>query len=492
MGRNSKGIIMKTKAMAHQKVGLDLLLSHPDFYALGAEQGTGKTWMVLAEAEKRFGELEALLVVAPKGVHTNWVVREIPKHLSIPTIAESWASGASQKKLRKLNKLLLKNSECLIVLAINIDALNTKKGYEFAECFLATHKCMMIIDESQRIKNPKAKRTKKAIALGGLAYSRRILSGTLVSNSPLDLFSQFSFLKKGLLGTTSYRSFVSEYADLIPEHSALVQNIQAKSRYGIAPQVVKRNADGTPIFKNLDKLSKLMSPHTYRVLKSECLDLPEKIYKIIDFELSPAHMKHYNLVKEKQRWIRDNGEIDVFTALTVINKLQQITSGFILEDGLPARFTEGSQRMNLLKEIIQDIDGQIIIWARFREEIAAIVKELSGEYPLVEYHGGIKTADREKAVDFFQSGKAKLFVANAASAGTGLTLHAAETAIYFSSTYSLEERQQSEDRCHRIGTKRNVVYIDLVASGTIDERIAAALQSKKFVAAEILGNIKSV
>jgi len=482
---------MKTKPMEHQKIGVARLNACPDQFALGAEQGTGKTWMILAEMEQRWksGELEALLVVAPKGVHVNWVTREIPKHLSIPCTAEAWVSGASQKKMRKLDGLMNASDSGLIMLGINIDAINTKKGFDFAEAFLTKYKSMMVIDESQRIKNPKAKRTKKAIALGGKAHSRRILSGTLVANSPLDLFSQYAFLQNGLLGTTSFRAFVAEFAELLPENSAMVQEIRAKSRYGIAPQIVKRTKDGRPMFKNLEKLRDMMKPWTYRVLKKDCLDLPEKIYKTFDFNLSPAHMRHYHLVKEQQRWVRADGEIDIFTALTVINKLQQITSGFILEDGMPTQMTEGKPRLDLLKEVLEDTEGQVIIWARFREEIASLVRELSPDYTYVQYHGGVKDKDRETAVDLFQSGEARLFIGNAAAAGTGLTLHAAETAIYYSSSYSLEERLQSEDRCHRIGTKNPVVYIDLVASGTIDERIAATLQAKQEVAASILDGL---
>jgi SNF2 family DNA or RNA helicase len=480
---------MKTTPMKHQVEGERLLLAAPEFFALGAEQGTGKTWMLLNDAEHQFnaGRINGLFVIAPKGVHVNWVRREIPSHMSVPNRARYWLSGSGVKHKRKMEQVFYAEPGELAVLTMNVDAVNTKAGKETAERFLKRYNAMFVIDESQRIKTPTAKRTKAIIELSKLAVSRRIASGTLVANSPLDLFSQYEFLQPGLLGTRSFRAFTAEYAELLPPDNPLVQTIRQRSRARGTPQVVAKNPDGRPKFRNLGKLHNIISPHTYRVLKEDCLDLPEKIYTTQYFELSAAQRRVYERVKSELRYERDDGEIDTFTALTLINKLRQITSGFIMVDGEATSLREAGPRLSALKEIVADNDGQLIIWASFREEIRQIYSMLVDmEIPTVTYYGDTSDADREAAIDDFQSGAARVFIGHPAAAGTGLTLTAASTVVYYSCSYSLEQRLQSEDRAHRIGVKHNVVYIDLAARDTIDEQIANALQSKKGVAAEVL------
>lgn len=475
---------MKTKAMQHQVEGCRRLAAAPQYFALGAEQGTGKTWMLLADAERQYesNSINALFIIAPNGVHINWIVREIPTHLSVPHRAEFWLSGANKAKTAALRSLLVPSEE-LTICAMNVDAVNAKSGMSYAKEFLSTYRTMLIVDESQRIKNPSALRTKRIIELGGAAVSRRIASGTLVSNSPLDLFSQYEFLAPGLLGTRSFRAFTAEYAELLPPGHPLLAHIGGRGH----PQIVKRDKDGRPIFRNTDKLARLMSPHTFRVTKDQCLDLPAKIYQTHYFDLPPKHQRAYNELKRELRFEREDGQIDVFTALTIINKLRTVTSGFILVDGEPQQL-DATQRMNALTDLIEDAAGQIIVWASFREELRQLAIELK-EHGVVTYHGGTSQKDREHAVDDFQSGKARIFIGNPAAAGVGLTLTAAQTVIYYSCSYSLEERLQSEDRCHRIGTRHSVLYIDMVARGTIDEKIAQSLQAKQSIAAQIVDSL---
>lgn len=486
---------MKTQAMEHQAVGRHLLSVNPDHYLLACEQGTGKTWMLLADAEDQWlaNQIDALLVIAPKGVHTNWVLREIPAHVEVPVRAAYYSSGASRKRKLEVEKLFRPvpyDSPILTVLTINIDAINFKEGYALAARFLKQYRCIAAIDESSRIKNPSAGRTKQAWKLGKLAVSKRIASGTPITQSPVDIFAQFEFLapEKGLLGTTSYRAFVAEYAQLLPPDHHLMKHIATKSKF--TPQVVATDAFGRKIWRNLDKLSSLLAPHMYRVLKKDCLDLPDKIYKTAYFELTPKQQKVYDQLRDELRYERDDGEIDTFTALTKIGKLQQVTSSFIIVDGVPVWVEEEvSPRINLLMEVIEDVDEEesIIIFARFREEIAQIARTLKKNgISFVEYHGGVKKDDREIAIDSFQAGTARVFIGNAQSAGIGLTLTRGTSVIYYSQTFAAEERWQSEDRAHRIGTTKNVVYTDLCAVGTVDEQISAALQNKKNTAAQIL------
>jgi len=511
---------MKTQPMQHQIVGLDRLKD--DKLMLACEQGTGKSFMALADAERRSeeGEIDGLLIIAPNGVHTNWVKREIPTHLSISHDAIEYSSGPSKTKLRQMERFFA-SSASLHIMSMSIDAAVTINGEKLARRFLQAFKCMMVVDESSTIKNPSAIRTKKIISLGNLAKIRRCLSGTPITNSPADIFSQFEFLGKGMLGTESYRAFVAEYVQLLPPNNRVVLDVVSASNpklvaeykaavagnhqrlahdllgklARISPQIQAKDANGHPKNKNLLKLKALIAPHTYRVTKAECLDLPEKIFQTIYFELSPEQRRLYDFMDEHLRYEDKNGEITIFSALTKLTKLQQITSGFIMrksDDG--ATFVEyiedaATPRMNLLMRNISEDDKPCIIWARYIEEIQHICKMLKkAGIPFVAYHGSTRKEDREAAIDNFQSGAARVFVGTQGAAGIGLTLTAAEVVYYYSNDFKLINRLQSEDRAHRIGTKHNVVYVDLVANDTIDEKITSALQHKAEVAAFILGD----
>jgi len=479
---------MKTTPMAHQVTGRELLRANPMGYALGAEQGTGKTWMVLDDAEHQAnrGRINAMLVVAPKGVHTNWIRREIPKHLSIPVKGLWWtpAAAQSQKQQRALKALLEPDNNNFIVLAMNVDAFNSPKGKQFAKLFLAAHVAAYVIDESQRIKNPDAARTKSILSLRDLSHTRRIASGTMMTNGPQNLFSQFEFLHPGALGTRSYKAFTSEYCELLPRNSQLVQDIIKKMPEGrrrfVDPIIIRRDSAGRPVYKNLEKLHRVLQPWMYRVLKADCLDLPPKVAQTVYFDLPTAQRKIYDNIKADLRFQREDGIVDVYNALTLGNKLMQVASGFIMVDGEVQPLVEQPDRMKALLDVLEDVEGQFIIWAVFVEQIEQIVRALKlAGISTVSYYGATSDKDREAAVDGFQAGEVRAFVANPAAAGTGLTLTAAQTAIYYSRDFDLEKRLQSEDRNHRIGTVgEHVLYIDICAVDTIDERVTAALQHK--------------
>ena len=480
---------MKTKPMKHQEEGQARMDANPSVYALACEQGTGKTWMLLNDMERQFmgGRVNAALVIAPKGVHSNWIRREIPKHCSIPVSGYAWVSGMGKRAKAKFDAFMELEFEGLKVLAMNVDAVNTEAGYAAAAKFLKMHRCYMAVDESSRIKTPNAQRTKKLIKLGALAVSRRIASGTMVTNGPIDLFSQFEFLKPGLLGTTSYRAFVAEYAKILPPQHGLMQHVQKRNRSGQAPQIIEKDDRGRPIWRNLEKLNALLAPMMYRVKKVDCLDLPEKIYQTISFPLAPKQQGAYELMRDEFRLLLDDGDFQTVKALAALNKLRQITSGFVMVDGVAASLSESGPRLSALMEIVEDLDGQFIVWAYYREELRQVSEALAkAGLKVVQYHGGVNNADREYAVDAFQRGEVDVFVGQPQSGGIGLTLTNASTVIYYSNDFSLENRLQSEDRAHRIGTEKHVVYYDILAEDTIDEKIVDALHSKQDVANAII------
>lgn len=491
--------IMKTTPMAHQLEALRRMEGKENF-ALFCEQGTGKTWMALADAERLYskGDIEGLFVVAPKGVDANWILDEVPTHLEAPNIARFYRAGSSQKRTRHLEQIFQPREDGemppLRVLAMNYDALNTNDGMKLAQRFLNAVPSMMMLDESRRIKNVKAVRSKRVISLRKMAVVRRIGTGTPIAGAPIDVFNQMEFLQSGLLGTTSYRAFVAEYADMIEDDSPLMRHIREKNPNAarFKPQIVARNPDGTPRWKNLEKLQALLAPHCYRVLKRDCLDLPEKIYQTRFFELSPKMRKIYDKLATELQF-EHGDQILTVQRLSAQLKLQQVTSGFVyVERGEPVRIAdEAKSRLELLREIIEDLDdgAQFIIFARFREEIRMIC-EMLNELGIShgQYHGGTNDNDREASKRGFQNGTLQGFIAQQGAGGIGLTLTAAKFVIYMSNTFDAEERRQSEDRAHRTGTKHNVTYIDLIALDTVDMDIVRSLKRKDAVSAAVLGD----
>lgn len=503
---------MKTQGMQHQRDGLDWTNGRR-YYGLFWEQGTGKTWELLADTERAYeaDKCNALFVLAPKGVHANWIRREIPKHLSVPFKGAAFRTG-SAPAMRACEELNLDSSDKLKILAMNIDAINFKPGFSMAAKFLREHRAIIAIDESQRAKTPTAGVTKAALRLTPMAVARRIASGTPITNAPMDLYSQCELLKPGLLGTNSYRAFVARYAELMPDDAGIMRHIvkRMKEKHAWArkaaeagtlnlPQIIRQQG-GAPMWKNLDELTRLLEPFTMRVLKKDCLDLPEKIHQTRYFNLGAAQQRAY--IKLRDELILEVGEdLLAVTALGARTKLQQITSGFVLIEGEPRYVEElATPRLELLKEVALDQQGPFIVWAHFREEIASIMRTFSEMgIPACEYHGDVKDKARDEAVDGFQSGEFLAFVGQPQSGGIGLTLTAAKSVIYYSNDFNWGVRAQSEDRAHRIGSEEaihrvggvdipGILYIDLVAEDTIDESIAAALQRKEETAAEILGD----
>jgi len=342
----------------------------------------------------------------------------------------------------------------------------------FLTKYLNMFRTMLILDESQKFKTPQAKRTKAVLKLGKHVKYKRISTGTPITNSPLDAYSQFAFLDPYILGFQSFVAFRAHFAIL-------------EKKINHAQQRQYTQVMG---FRNLEELQQLIKPHSYRVTKEECLDLPDKIYEKVYFELSPEQKRLYKVIKEEVMLELAEGRVTAQLAITKLLRLSQLISGYMTtEDGDIVEVKGGDVKLKLLKDILEDNDEKTIIWCRFIHEIEQIQKMLG--YECVSYYGATGSDDRTMNVSEFQNNPTiKYFVANK-TASTGLTLTAASSVIYYSNSYSLEDRLQSEDRAMRIGQKNNVVYRDLVARNTVDEKIITALRNKQSIADIILKDI---
>jgi SNF2 family DNA or RNA helicase len=320
----------------------------------------------------------------------------------------------------------------------------------------------------------KAKRTKNLIKAGAYFAYRRILTGSPVTKAPLDIFAQAEFLGPRLLGCSSYFAFQSRYA------------ITQKRQMGAHSfeQVVG--------YRNLDELSGLISQFSYRVLKKDCLDLPEKIFTTRDVELTPEQAKMYDEIRHEGLTLLKGGELVSTTSIIAqMLRLQQVLSGHLKTDeGELVEFP--TNRLEELVSICQEASGKVIVWSRFRHDIRQITKRLNEEFgagSAASYYGDTSDDERLRIVQDFQKpdNPLRFFIGNAATAGYGITLTAANTVVYYANDFSLEHRLQSQDRVHRIGQKSAVTYVDLITPGTIDERIVQALRNKIDLGAKTLG-----
>ena len=465
----------KTKPYAHQITALEKSWQK-DEYGYFMEMGTGKSKVLVDNMAMLYdkGKINAALIIAPKGVYRNWLSQEIPNHLPSHVDHKTvlWTALTSKTKDKEYRQLFETDYD-LHILLMNVEALSTKKGVEFAGKFLRCHKTLMAVDESTTIKNPTAKRTKAILALSKEAKYRRILTGSPVTKSPLDLYSQCAFLNEFLLGFSSFYTFRNRYAQMIERNFG-----------GRRVQIVAS-------YRRLDELAETLKKFSYRILKEDCLDLPPKVYMRREIDLSDEQKKAYSTMKSAAL-AHLNGKIATAPhVLTQLMRLHQITCGhFTADDGTIQEFK--NNRMSELLNLLDEIEGKVIIWANYVYDIKQIVNTISDEYgedSIVQYYGAIESKKRQTNIEKFQDPKSKVrfFVGNPQTGGYGITLTAASNVIYYSNGYDLEKRLQSEDRAHRIGQDKSVTYIDLIARDTVDEKIVKALRKKINIASAVMG-----
>lgn len=484
-------------------------------WAILWEQGTGKTKLILDTVGWLYaeGKVDCLLVVAPSGVHRNWVTDEIPKYLpeSFNIRAHVWqgSSATTQKHRRSLNDTI--QHDGLAVIVMTYDSVITELGKKALWEFLRKRKTFMVLDESTRIKTPSARRTKVLLGCSDKALYKRILTGTPIVNSPFDIYSQIKFLDSEYWSKTLN---VSTFAGFKVKFGVWIES------YGMG-----RTFDQLVSYRDLPQLQDALKGISSRVTKEEVLDLPPKMYTKRNFQLTPVQQRLYEQLKtDMVTWLNQDepctscgatgkvewegesepcgscegtgkaksGEITAPLAIVKLLRMQQVLCGYVQtdnEDDL-VELPGSNPRLEALLEAIEEQPGKIIVWARFRRDIDLIMRALikAGRKP-VRYDGAVDENERAANKHAFQFGDADIFVSNPSVGAEGLTLTAARTVIYYNNTFKLQERLQSEDRAHRIGQNHSVLYIDIVAPETIDEKVLQALREKMNVAGMITGDI---
>ena len=465
----------KTKPYGHQLDALEASCNK-EVFAYFMEMGTGKSKVLLDNAAILYdkGEINALLLIAPKGVYKNWYDSEIPTHLPdhVDKRIVLWKTSDKSIKQKKLLNTLFESGSDLRILIMNVESFSSGDGADFAYKFLSAHpKSMVAIDEATTIKTPTSNRTRNIVALRTMCKYRRILTGSPVTKSPLDLYSQCQFLDPWLLGHESFTTFKARYAE--------TRKIKVNGR----------QVEIITGYRHLQELSDKVVSFSKRILKEDCLDLPAKSYVKHYVELTDEQRKLYKQMKQEAIAFLNGKMQSSATVMTQLMRLHQITCGHFTADDDTIQDLPSS-RLSELMNILENIEGKTIIWSHYTHDVRRIIEQIKkvyGEDSVVDYYGATDSDARSKNIKKFQNNdKCRFFVGTTHTGGYGITLTAGSNMIYFSNGYDLEKRQQSEARIDRIGQTKKMTYIDIMAQDTIDERIVKALRKKVNIANAIM------
>jgi SNF2 family DNA or RNA helicase len=456
-----------------------------DNHALFWDPGVGKTWPIINVTAKRFvdGEIDGLLVVAPLGVDHNWIRAELPKHCPVEYRAARYVSSKSgtNKQERELDGVL--DHRGLSVLTMGYDAFKTEDGKKIAKAFLTKRKAAMALDESQMIKSPGSTRTKMLVPAGRYAKQRWCMSGTPAPQSPLDFYAQMKFVDEDFWK----RRDIANFAVM----RAMFEIVEMRGAPGRMFPVIQG-------YRNPELIGSWIKEMSSRLRKEDCLDLPPKIFATRFFKMTPRQRKAYDTLQETYELQIDSGEEYVaLSPLVRLMRLHQIACGYLPhpdDPDDPERAVEidpyeGNARLKALGEELDAIGPKkVIIWYAERQSGFLIQKMLGNA--CVKYDGTVGHADREAAVERWRNplGPRYLIGNPAAGIGRGYTLVETCEVVYYSQSFKLEDRLQSEDRCHRIGQHWPVRYGDVAAEDSVDLRIAEVLRNKDDLERRVLGD----
>lgn len=472
------GYVYKTTPYAHQAKSF-ILNRDRKAWAHFHPPGSGKSKIVIDTAAYLYeqGKIDCLIIIAPNGVHSNWIINEIPAHMPdrIPVTSGWYSSKHGAKPYKELTNNAL-NREALKVIAFNIEGFTSINATSLIEMYLTYCKCMVAVDESSRIKNPSADRTKYLIKIGSMADYKRILTGTPVTRGVENLYPQFKFLDSRILGHETFTTFRSEYC--------VMGGFENRQIVG---------------YKSTDKLIRIMDGHSDRIRIEDCIDLPPRIYKRHIFQMDGKQRKLYdafrkNSLTELQALLGEDEGLKRARelAITKFIRLHQIACGLSPDKEMKPLFDDPKDdpRYKALMEVLEDAEDQKrIIWARFNSNLRYIYRLLGTK--ALPLWGDTPEKERINSLNRFQhENRFQWLVAHTQVAGIGYTLTAAGGAVYHSNLSDLELRLQSEDRCRRIGSEgfEHIIYTDIEAERSIDRKIINRLRSLKQLADEITGD----
>lgn len=457
---------IKVKPYKHQEIAFNFAiekLEQEGCAALLMDMGLGKSLTSIAIAGQLYQEnkIERVLVVCPTSIISVWE-KEFVKFADYDYFVESIVGSTMSKRKEKLKSLCHKKG-------LQVAVINYEATWRMEKELNVYKPDIIICDESQKIKNPSAAQSKTLHRLGVKAKYKIILTGTPVQNSPMDVFSQWKFLDPNIFGVSFY-AFRNRYAVMGGYYNH---------------QIIK--------FKNMDELTSKAHSVSYRITKGEALDLPEQIFLNRYCELEKEARKVYDTVMKESYAELMDGEITATNILTKLMRLSQIAGGHVKDDEGRMQVISKA-KLNELKDIMEDViidnKKKLVVFARFIPEIESI-KQLADEMK-VEYSyitGEIKTDERGVMCDNFQNNEnVKLFIAQIQTAGLGITLTAADTAVFYSLDFNYANYSQAIARTHRIGQKNTCTYINLISTETVDEKIIKALESKEDIAKNIVDN----
>lgn len=431
--------------------------------ALLMEMGTGKslTAIAITGALSQAGRIRRALIVAPLSILGVWE-EEFQKFAAFP-YALAVLSGSSAKKLDTLRHM---NGTALQVVVVNYES-----AWRLEKALTAWHPDLIIADEGHKIKTHNIAASKAMHRMGAKASYRLLLTGTVITNKAIDVFSQYKFLNPAIYGNSFY-AFRNRYFDMVG--------------YGNHTPVLKKSMEG--------ELTEKLHSISYRATKAECLDLPETTDVIRQIELEPTALRIYwGLVKESYAELA-GGKVTATNILTRLLRLSQLTGGFLGNNETAAVEQVSAAKLSALEDILDGAMAEgkkLVIIARFIPEIRAICKLLEKRglgYSCIT--GEVKNRD-EQVARFQKEPEVMAFVGQIATAGLGITLTAASTMVFYSLDYSMSNFEQTKARIHRVGQRMPCTYLYLVARGTVDEKVLAALESKADLARTLVDDYRS-
>jgi len=492
----------------HQKRALRRIARpnrYGDVFALLMEMGTGKSKVVCDEWGARVvaNKLSDLLIIAPAGCYSNWIDdheespsefrKQLDPALFKRTLFVKWVSGMGVNARARLNAMLETRNRPR-VFVVNAEALSRgDKATNACRAFLDSSQkgAMVVIDESPLMKGKDSIRTDTILELGEhkKIVAKRILSGLVTPNSPLDLYTQFQFLDWHILGFRSFYGFRARYA--------IMQDIPIGVWFDEKGERHERMQKIVVNYRNTDELHGKIEPFSFRCLKSECLNLPPKQYISRDIELTKDQKRIYKELQENAfAKLADEKFVTVNMVLTQRMRLAQVLCGFTMDDEKKEIHEISERRSSATLELLSDYSGKAIIWTSHDycvRKLHRIITEEFGQGSCAQFWGGNRPMRGEEELRFKTDPECRFLVATPAAGGKGNNWTVAGLSIYHDNSDSLDYRLQSEDRNHREGLTakggaQSVLYVDLIARGTIDVKRLKLLRNKINIATQIHGD----